>query len=505
MNPEQLLARYAGESCPASLSQLLEIVRLIMGSSDDLVIRTFYIYGRYEAVMLYINSLVNQQITDQQLQSFMTLPEWLSGTDKLGPEALKQTLLNKTVHLSEITVVSRMGDLINMLLNGKTIVAVEGLGEAFKFGARKIEQRAIEQPQTEQVVQGAREGFIEQLHTNLSLLRYRLPTPSFRILICEVGEYTKTSVAICYMEGIADPKLVSEAENRIRAIRLDGVLDAGYIEQFIEDHHYSPFPQVMNTEKPDKAVANLLEGRIVILTDGSPFALIIPAVFGQFFQTTEDYATRFLQGSFVRMARVIALVFSLVFPSLYVAIISFNPELIPTEFAVAVAGGRAGVPFPSFVEVLIMEISMEVLREASIRLPQQVGGALSIVGVLVVGQSAVAAGFASPITVVVIALTTIGSFATPAYNAAFALRMLRFPLILIAGMLGVYGVVIGLILIANHLLTIKSFGMPYLSPAVPVHFRGWRDFLIRAPLWILKKKPSYRQSRRYEDKEEGTA
>lgn len=205
------------------------------------------------------------------------------------------------------------------------------------------------------------------------------------------------------------------------------------------------------------------------------------------------------------MARVIALVFSLVFPSLYVAIISFNPELIPTEFAVAVAGGRAGVPFPSFVEVLIMEISMEVLREASIRLPQQVGGALSIVGVLVVGQSAVAAGFASPITVVVIALTTIGSFATPAYNAAFALRMLRFPLILIAGMLGVYGVVIGLILIANHLLTIKSFGMPYLSPAVPVHFRGWRDFLIRAPLWILKKKPSYRQSRRYEDKEEGTA
>lgn len=146
------------------------------------------------------------------------------------------------------------------------------LGEAFKFGARKIEQRAIEQPQTEQVVQGAREGFIEQLHTNLSLLRYRLPTPSFRILICEVGEYTKTSVAICYMEGIADPKLVSEAENRIRAIRLDGVLDAGYIEQFIEDHHYSPFPQVMNTEKPDKAVANLLEGRIVILTDGSPFA-----------------------------------------------------------------------------------------------------------------------------------------------------------------------------------------------------------------------------------------
>jgi spore germination protein KA len=194
--------------------------------------------------------------------------------------------------------------------------------------------------------------------------------------------------------------------------------------------------------------------------------------------------------SFVRMARLLALVFSLVTPSLYVAVISFNPELIPTKFAVAVSGGRAGVPFPSIVEVLLMEVSMEVLREATLRLPQQVGGALSIVGVLVIGQAAVSAGFVSPITVVVIALTTIGSFATPAYNAALALRLLRFPLVFLAGMFGLYGVMVGLILIINHVLSLKSFGIPYMTPLVPGNFEGMKDTLFRSPLWSMKKRPA---------------
>jgi spore germination protein KA len=213
-------------------------------------------------------------------------------------------------------------------------------------------------------------------------------------------------------------------------------------------------------------------------------------VFSQFYQTVEDYSERFLMVSFIRLSRLLALIFSLVTPSLYVAIISFNPELIPTEFAVAVSGARAGVPFPAIVEVLIMEASMEVLREATLRLPQQIGGALSIVGVLVIGQAAVSAGFVSPITVVVIALTTIGSFATPAYNAALALRLLRFPLVFFAGMFGLYGVMVGLILIINHVLSLKSFGVPYLSPVVPGNFQGMKDTVMRAPLWSMKIRPA---------------
>src|SRR5690606_30548523 len=234
----------------------------------------------------------------------------------------------------------------------------------------------------------------------------------------------------------------------------------------------------------------LIEGRVAILADGSPFALVAPVLFSVFYQVVSDYIEKSIVSSFLRLSRLVAIFFSLIFPSLYVSIISFNPELIPTEFAVAVAGGRAGVPFPTVIEILVMEVAMEVLREATIRLPQQVGGALSIVGVLVIGQAAVSAGFASPITVVVIALTTIGSFATPAYNAALALRILRFPLVVMAGMFGLYGVMVGMILIVNHLLSLKSFGVPYISPIVPGNFEGMKDTVIRGPLWWMKKRPT---------------
>lgn len=310
----------------------------------------------------------------------------------------------------------------------------------------------------------------------------------------EIGKRTRSKVAICFVEGITNPELVQEVKKRLSKIDTSSVLDSGVLEQYIEDNHLSPFPQVQYTERPDKVVSNLLEGRVAILVDGSPLALVVPTVFSQLYQTVEDYNERFLLMSSIRMARLVALVFSLIFPSLYVAVISFNPELIPTEFAVAVAGGRAGVPFPAIVEVLIIEISMEVLREATIRLPQQVGGALSIVGVLVIGQAAVSAGFSSPITVVIIALTTIGSFATPAYNAALALRLLRFPLIVMGGLFGLYGIMIGLILIANHLLSLKSFGVPYLSPLVPGNFNGMKDLLFRSPLWWFKKRPAMLQT-----------
>ncbi|WP_164821785.1 spore germination protein, partial [Paenibacillus koleovorans] len=286
-------------------------------------------------------------------------------------------------------------------------------------------------------------------------------------------------------------------------IKIDGILDSGYIEQFIQDNHFTPFPQIQYTERPDKAVASLLEGRVVILVEGSPIALILPTVFAQFYQTIEDYSERFLVVSFIRITRLLALVFSLIFPALYVGIIAYNPELIPTTYVVAVSGGRAGVPFPAVLEVLIMEISMEVLREATIRLPQQVGGALSIVGVLVVGQAAVSAGFVSPITVVVIALTTIGSFATPAYNAALALRLLRFPLIILSGMFGLYGLVVGLILIVNHMLSLKSFGVPYLSPIIPGNFEGMKDTVFRSPLFWMHRRPALLHPQKTEKFEPG--
>lgn len=489
--PNHSLKAYEGKSLSGSLEEFDSMIGNILGGTKDLSVRKFLVFGQHKAAIYGFSHMVEQSLINEDIiKPLMYMPHHLQGRS-IATDELAEVLMQETLYHGDVVREEKVDGIIKAILSGYTVIAIEGVKEAFLVASRSIEKRGIEQPATEQVIRGPREGFIESLGSNLALIRYRLQSADLRVDMRDIGKRTKTKVAICYMEGITDPKLLKELERRLDPIDIDGVLDSGYLEQFIEDNKWSPFPQVQYTERPDKIVANLLEGRVAILVNGSPLALVVPTVFNQFYQTVEDYTERFMLMSAIRMARLIALIFSLVFPSLYVAIISFNPELIPTEFAVAVAGGRAGVPFPAVVEVLIIEVSMEVLREATIRLPQQVGGALSIVGVLVVGQAAVSAGFASPITVVIIALTTIGSFATPAYNAALALRLLRFPLIFMAGMFGLYGIMIGLIVIANHLLSLKSFGVPYLSPLVPGNYQGMLDLLIRGPLGSLKKRPVF--------------
>jgi spore germination protein KA len=486
-SPVSVLEENPDATISVNVEETTSFLRELLGDSDDFIIRPFHVMGNVPAVIAFFCNMT-ESAQKEILKSIMTVGSRREDTN-LDGEALRDLLMNDFLYPSEGVTEKKWSMLVESLMGGCTVVHVQGIDEAFMFETRSIDKRSINQPETEQVIRGPREGFIEMLTTNLSLMRYRLQTPNFRIKTMKIGKMTRSLVAVCYLEGVVNPALVKEVKNRLEMIEIDGILDSGYLEQFIQDNHFSPFPQIQNTERPDKAVANLLEGRVILLVDGSPVALILPTVFTQFYQTSEDYTERFLLVSFIRFARLLALIFSLISPALYVAVISYNPELIPTEFAVAVAGGRAGVPFPSVIEVLIMEMSMEVLREATIRLPQQVGGALSIVGVLVVGQAAVSAGFVSPITVVVIALTTIGSFATPAYNAALALRLLRFPLIILAGIFGLYGVMVGLILIVNHMLSLKSFGVPYLSPLVPGNFQGMKDTLMRAPLGWMKRRP----------------
>lgn len=475
----------------STLEDTMKVIQDVMQNEDDLLVRNFHVFTQHPAVLIYYSSMINQTMVNQDVMKplMKDMPPSKSGT--IEAQQLHDVIMNDALYHSQVNTENLYTIIIEEILRGNTIVLVEGLDRAIIVNTSSIENRSIEQPATEQVIRGPREGFIEMLDKNIALIRYRLLTPELRIKTMEIGRRSKSRVAVCYLEDVANSDLVNEVFRRLSTIDIDAVLDSGYLEQLIEDNRYSPFPQVQYTERPDKVAANLLEGRVSILVNGSPLALVVPAVFNQFYQTVEDYTERYILMSAIRLARLIALVFSLIFPSLYVAIISFNPELIPTEFAVAVAGGRAGVPFPAVIEVLIMEISMEVLREATIRLPQQVGGALSIVGVLVIGQAAVAAGFASPITVVIIALTTIGSFATPAYNAALALRLLRFPLIIISGIFGLYGVMIGCILIANHMLALKSFGLPYLSPLVPGNFQGMKDLIIRAPLTWMPERPAF--------------
>ncbi|WP_134702056.1 spore germination protein [Ammoniphilus sp. YIM 78166] len=488
--PHQVVEKHKDQKVKGNIADTLQFIQEILGENDDLIIRRFHVFGLYDAVMIYFSNFVDiQQVNEDILKPLMQVPRHLEGK-KFNSSQLKEVLIEDILYHSAIQSESQIEKIIHAIVRGETIILAEGLDDALVIPTRKVDKRAIDQPGTEQTIRGPREGFIEQIGTNIALLRYRLQTPDFRVKTMEIGRISKSKVVICYLEGIANPDLIEEVKDRLSAIDIDAVLDAGYLEQYIEDHHFSPFPQIQNTERPDKAVAQILEGRVVILVDGSPFGLIVPTVFHQFYQTSEDYVERFIMSSAIRLVRLVSLFFSLITSSLYVAIISYNPELIPTQFAVAVAGGRAGVPFPAVVEVFLMEVIMEILREATVRLPQQVGGALSIVGVLVIGQAAVSAGFVSPITVVVIALTTIGSFATPAYNAAMALRLLRFPIIFMAGTFGLYGLMVGVILIINHMLSLRSFGVPYMSPIVPGNFQGMKDIIIRGPHWWMPKRPA---------------
>jgi spore germination protein KA len=491
LTPSKLVMEKANTPTSSSLTDTLKEIQEILGNNEDLQIKHFKIFGQFHAASVYFSSLVNKDALNKDiLKPLMYEPEHLIGKEK-PLNQLIDLILSEALYHSEAKVGESIDELIELMLRGETVIFIDGIKEAIHIGTRKIEKRAIAQPETEQVILGSREGFIESIATNIALLRYRLPTPDFQVKTMKVGRLTKSMVAICYLKGIANETVIKEVEKRLSEIDIDAILDVGYLEQFIEDNPFSPFPQTQTTERPDKTVANLVEGRVAVLVDGSPFSLVVPVVFNQFYQTIEDYSSRFLMGSFVRLARILALVFSLIFPSLYVSLISFNPELLPTEFAVAVAGGRAGVPYPAVIEVLIIEVSMEILREATVRLPKQVGGALSIVGVLVIGQAAVEAGLSSPITVVVIALTTIGSFATPTYTAAFALRMLRFPIMILAGIFGLYGVMIGVIFIFNHMLSLKSFGVPYMSPVSPTDYQGMKDVVIRSPLWWMPKRPGF--------------
>jgi hypothetical protein len=381
-------------------------------------------------------------------------------------------------------------EIVDDILAGLTVLLVDTVDGALSLPQLGFKQRSVSEPPTEALVRGPRDGFIETLRVNITLLRRKLRDPNLRVELLRVGRRTNTEVAICYIADVANPSIVEDIRTRIKGIDVDGVLETGYLEQIIEDHHFSPFPQIQNTERADRAVANLLEGRVIVLVDGTPFCLILPSVFNQFYQAPEDYYERFLIATMVRGIRIIALFFSLTFTSLYVALISFHSEMLPTKFAVAVAGGRAGVPFPSVAEAFFMELSMEVLREAALRLPKAIGPTVSIVGALVIGEAAVRAGVVSPLMVIVVALTSIGSFAVPSYSAAIALRIVKFPIIMAAGTFGLYGVMLAVIGLVIHLASLKSVGVPYLAPFAPMKADDFKDTIFRLPLWAMTKRPS---------------
>ncbi len=380
--------------------------------------------------------------------------------------------------------------LYSELLAGNTIFLINGCNKYLAVMANNEEGRSIEEPTSQTIIRGPKEAFTEKIGNNILLIRKRIKNKALKVENISLGSITKTTIGIIYIDKIAKEEIIQEIRNRLSSIKIDGILDSGNVEELIKDDRYSIFPTFLNSEKPDSVVAALLEGKVAILVDGSPYVLTMPALMVEFFQTSEDYYHHFIPSSLLRIIRFIAFILTLLVPAMFVAITTFHQEMIPTALLINVAAQHEGVPFPTFHEALIMGLIFEILNEAGIRMPRAVGGAISIVGALVLGQAAVEAGLVSAAMVIVVSITAISSFAIPNYEMSNAIRLIRLALSILGGTLGLYGIFMGLIIMVLHLCKLKSITVPYLTPFAPGVKNDNRDTIFRFPLWEMEYRPA---------------
>ncbi|AGA69712.1 spore germination protein, GerA family [Desulfitobacterium dichloroeliminans LMG P-21439] len=470
-----------------SLEKIENQIRSIFGNSADLSMREFGLGSMNQGLLVFIEGLVEQEyISTSILKPLMDFSPLRVGD--IPPQPLVDVLRRQVLINSKIEKVNTYEEVTKGLLVGKTALFLEQAESALLLNTFGGKTRSVDKPETEVTVRGPREGFIENLSTNTSLLRRKISDENLRIESMVLGQRTKTQINIAYIEGLANPKLVVELKSRLKSIDIDAILESGYIEQLIEDTPQSIFPTVGNTEKPDKLAAKLLEGRVGVLVDGTPFALTVPYLFVEAFQNPEDYYSRPYYTSIIRLIRYLCFYFSTMLPAFYVAIQSFHQEMLPTSLLINMSAGREGIPFPVIIEALMMGLMYEILREAGVRMPRNVGQAVSIVGALVLGEAAVQAGIVSQAMVIVVSLTAISGFLIPPLTSSMSLLRLYF--LIATGFLGMFGWLISLLALSIHMGNIRSFGIIYLSPLIPSNLGDLKDGMVRFPLWAMISRPS---------------
>ncbi|MDP2871829.1 MAG: spore germination protein, partial [Bacillota bacterium] len=463
------------------------------GDSWDVVYRDLVI-GDVErpALLVFVDGLVDKEAIHRFAIFALTIEARTAG---LGPPGGQHRLLDvlqsKVIGFGELRLSADVAEIADRLVGGETAVFVAGETAAIVMDTRGWRDRGIQEPATEVTVRGPRDGFNETLKTSTALLRRRLKTPLLRLERTMVGDYTRTDIVVAYIAGLANAEVVREVRRRLNRISIDGFLESSYIEELIQDDPATFFPLVRATEYPDRGAAALLEGNVAIMADTTPFSLLVPATFVSMLQAAEDHFERPAVSTAVRLVRVFCLFFAIYGSALYVAATSFHPEILPLPLLERLVAAKIGVPFGSALEALILEVAFEILREAGVRLPRVIGQAVSIVGALVLGESAVTAGIVSPAIVIVVALSAICSLALPSYFLTLGMRLLRFPLILLSGALGIFGLSMGSVVLIAHLASLKSFGVPYLAALAPFNLASWRrDVIIRAPRWAHDRRPS---------------
>ncbi|SEM70275.1 spore germination protein [Terribacillus saccharophilus] len=473
------------------VSANLKQLKAIVGDSSDILYRQFKLgMDNRGCAIVHIDGLVDQQLLQQSiLHPLLHSKQSKSGLNLFKSESIKEYLLHHAIETSDVTAVKDTNKLVRKLLSGSVLLFVDGLDEVLVISIKKWLSRTLNEPITEALVRGPRLSFIENIRDNTAILRRMTTDPNLTFTDFEVGERTKRQLTIVYVKDIANEELLENVKNRIEKMDIDHVAESGYIEQLIEDDYLSIFPQVQSTERPDRVMGSILEGRVAILLDGTSYALIVPASFSMMMQSPEDYYERWLPMSLIRMLRYVAAFLSIFLPSFYIAFVSFHQGLIPTDLALAIAGTRVGVPFPTIIEALLMEVSIELLREAGLRLPRPVGQTVGLVGALIIGEAAVQAGLVSPIMVIVVAATAIASFVSPHYAAGIAQRALRFLAMFSAAFLGLYGISLFFLSLCVHAVKLRSFGVPFVTPGTLYSKDDWKDFFFRLPLFTMRNRP----------------
>ena len=466
------------------LDDNIERVKQTFGNSGDLVVNLIKDgSGKLHSASVFILGLSDGDILNSISAEINKL---LCEAEQFSSE----TLIRHISCMRNLKTLTSYDEACQEILLGNTLFLTEKTNTFYIISTNSNEGRAISEPTSQTIIKGPKDAFTENINKNVFLIRKRIRNTALRVESLTIGQVSHTNIKFLYIEGIAKTDILNDIRSKLQKIKIDCILDSNYIEELVKLNKYSIFPTVLNSEKPDSVSAALLEGRVAVLVDGTPYVLTAPTFMVEFLQASEDYYHEFLISSFMRLIRYTAVFLTLLVPALFVTMTTFHQEIIPAQLLISIAAQREGVPFPAFFEVLMLEFTFEVLREAGIRMPRAVGSAISIVGALVLGQAAVEAGLISAAVVIVISITAISSFVITNYAMSNAIRLLRFAFLILAGALGIYGISIGLIILCLHLCSLKSAGLPYLTPSTLNANSINKDGIIRFPLWKMKYRPT---------------
>jgi len=491
--------------------------------NSDVKIREFIVTAQnkeYNAAIIFIDGMVESKtINEFVLKPLMLKNKANTSTStekeiisefnnndviirKIKKFNLENYIYNHLIPQNDVSKIEKFNEAFSSINMGNCILLIDTLKIVYDLDVKGFKQRSINSPQNEIVVRGSQEAFVENIRTNTSMLRRIANNENLVIENLAVGNITKTKIAVCYLNDLTNNDLVAEVKYRINNLDIDHLISSGQLEQLIQDDGNNLFPQVLATERPDKTVIHLLEGRVVVIVNGSPYVLIVPGVLSDFMSSPEDTNYKYQFSNLLKFIRLIAAFIAVFLPGLYVAITSYHHELLPTELLFTIEAARETVPFPTIFEILIMEISFELIREAGLRVPSPIGPTIGIVGGLILGEAAVSANLVSPVLIIIVALTAICSFSIPDFSFNFTVRITRFIYIILGYMAGFLGIAIGLFIQIILLCNLKSFGCAYLTPYILQNNKRASTSYFLPPIWkrenrsnIVSPKKKYSQGK----------